>query len=100
VSSESRKVLVNFSTDEMEVEAPHGTHLATIADASRADLTFGCRRGTCGTCRVEILSGWENLSQPTAEERAFLEKLPDASRNRLACQVRVLGDVALSLPKK
>ncbi len=84
----------------MEVEAPSGTPLASIADAARADLTFGCRHGTCGTCRIEVREGLENLSPPSAEEKAFLARLPTSNRCRLACQVRVEGDVTIALPEK
>jgi ferredoxin len=75
------------------VEAPTGTPLPDIADASGADITFGCRSGSCGTCRVRVVRGSEHCSPMTAEERDFLAGLEGATDQRLACQLAVLGDV-------
>ena len=47
----------------------------------------------CNSCRIEVLSGAENLSEQVPEEEAFL----DAPNQRLGCQVRVSGPVSLRL---
>lgn len=88
-------VRVHFLTEDLLVEAPASTPLADIADASGADLTFGCRAGSCGTCRVRIVRGLENCSPMTTEERDFLAGLSAPGDQRLACQVSVRGDVDL-----
>jgi ferredoxin len=84
---------VRFLPEDLLVEAPAGTPLQAIADASGADITFGCRSGSCGTCRVRILAGLEHCSAPEPEERDFLLGLGAPDDHRLACQVRVQGDV-------
>ena len=84
-------VRVRFLPEDLLVEAPAGTPLQEIADAAGADLTFGCRSGSCGTCRVRILGGPCSLMGP--EERDFLEALGAGEDQRLACQVKVLGDL-------
>lgn len=86
-------VKVHFLPEDLLVEAPVGTLLPDIADASGAEITFGCRSGSCGTCRVRIVSGIEHCSSMTAEERDFLSGLEVPVDQRLACQVAVLGDV-------
>jgi len=86
-------VKVLFLAEDLLVEAPAGTPLADIAEAGGADLTFGCRSGSCGTCRVLIARGLEHCSAMTAEERDFLAGLGVASDQRLACQVVVQGDI-------
>jgi len=66
----------------------------------RANL-INCRGlGTCGTCAVEILSGRETSVDPPERNRVeeLRFNLPphsfhDNSRLRLACQVRVRGDI-------
>ena len=88
-------VRVHFATEDLLVEAPAGTPLQEIADAAGADITFGCRSGSCGTCRVRIIQGLEHASAPTAEERDFLSAMDAPADHRLACQVRVDGDLDL-----
>lgn len=88
-------VKVHFLLEDLLVEAPAGTSLQAIADAAGADITFGCRTGSCGTCRVRIAQGLHSCSEPGSEERDFLKGLDAPSDQRLACQVIVQGDVAV-----
>ncbi len=86
-------VRVRFLPDNLLVEAPKGTSLQAIVDHAGADITFGCRGGSCGTCRVRILRGLENCSPMGGEERDFLRGMEADADQRLACQIRLLGDV-------
>ncbi len=86
-------VRVHFRLEDLLVEAPAGTSLQSIADAAGADITFGCRTGSCGTCRVRVVGGLEHCSDPGSEERDFLKGLEAPPDQRLACQVCVHGDV-------
>lgn len=88
-------VKVHFLLEDLLVEAPLGTPLQRIADAAGADITFGCRTGSCGTCRVRIAEGAEHCHPPGPEERDFLAGLGAPPDQRLACQVVVQGDVAI-----
>ncbi len=88
-------VKVHFLLEDLLVEAPSGTPLQRIADAAGADITFGCRTGSCGTCRVRIAEGLAHCSEPGSEERDFLAGLDAPPDQRLACQVMVHGDVAI-----
>ena len=58
---------------------------------------LNCRgHGICGSCRVKVTGGEENLSPRTDVESRKLRKRPDL---RLACQCVVRGDVkVLTLP--
>ena len=50
-------------------------------------------RGLCGTCRVKVASGEENLTGRTgAEER----KLKGRKDLRLSCQIAVRGDCSIT----
>ena len=84
---------VTFMPEDLLVEAPLGTSLQAICDAAGADITFGCRSGSCGTCRVRILAGGEHCSPVLPEERDFLAGLDAPADHRLACQVSVTGPV-------
>ncbi len=56
----------------------------------------------CGTCRVRILAGAENLSAMTPDERELREEHPEffAADERLACMTRPRGDVTCELPSE
>ena len=88
-------VRVHFRLEDLLVEAPTGTPLQRIADAAGADITFGCRTGSCGTCRVRVAEGLAHCSDPGPEERDFLAGLDAPADQRLACQVCIHGDVAI-----
>lgn len=88
-------IQVHFLLDDLLVEAPAGTRLQDIADAAGADITFGCRSGSCGTCRIRVTEGLENCSASGPEERDFLAYLDAPADHRLACQVALHGDVTL-----
>ena len=84
---------VHFLLEDLLVQAPIGTSLQAIADASGADITFGCRDGSCGTCRIRVTKGLDQCSEMNTEERDFLQALGVPDNERLACQVSVLGDI-------
>lgn len=86
-------VTVHFLLEDLLVQAPAGTQLQAIADASGADITFGCRNGSCGTCRIRVTKGLEQCSTMSTEEHDFLQGLGVSDDERLACQISVLGDI-------
>jgi len=52
-------------------------------------------KGRCGTCRVSVVAGRENLPPPSPVEAEMLRRIGAESGNiRLACQVRPTGDVS------
>ena len=90
------KPIIHFVLEDMEVEAPIGASFQEVVDASGADVTFGCRNGTCGTCRIRIEQGMENLSKVEREEKDFLNSIEADSNERLGCQIRIKGNCSIS----
>ena len=88
--------IIHFSLEDMEVEAPVSTAFQQIVEACGADVTFGCRNGTCGTCRVRIEEGTENISIHTPEEKEFLALMEALPNERLGCQIKILGNCRIS----
>lgn len=51
---------------EKQVEVKDGE---PIIDAAKGlSVLFGCEHGICGTCRIEVLEGMENISDKTLQE--------------------------------
>ena len=51
--------------------------------------------GACGTCRIEVVQGWDNLTAPTPDETYKEIESP----YRLSCQAKLIGDVAVKVAK-
>ncbi|MBL1178141.1 2Fe-2S iron-sulfur cluster-binding protein [Pantanalinema sp. GBBB05] len=61
-------------------------------------VLFGCRTGICGTCLVEVTG---DLPPPDADEQEMLDALaPGAVNVRLACQIDLVADIAITVPAK
>ncbi len=84
--------IVYFESEDLEVEVDPGMRLIDLASEVDCDITFGCRSGTCGTCRIKVTAGAENLLPMQAEERDFLQGFSAATDERLGCQVTINGD--------
>ena len=69
--------------------------LLDLCDAACAPVGFSCRSARCCTCRVDVLAGVELLAPPGEDEREALRFHASSSRQRLACQVVVLGGPGL-----
>jgi len=87
---------VHFVTDHLTVEVPKGAKIPDVVDEHGATLPFGCRMGSCGTCRCIIVEGMENLNPRTEEEKELFETLTSVgAAERLGCQLIVYGDVKI-----
>lgn len=75
--------------------APGQTLLAVLAAAAES-ISSGCGgAGTCGLCRVHVISGGVNAPTAAEQERLTAEQLRRGIR--LACQVRPCGDTAIRI---
>jgi len=85
-----------FADVEKEAEFPEGRTLLACAKEMDVRVSSVCGGdGACGTCRIEVIEGWERLSAPTPDE-TYKELEPPY---RLSCQARLLGDVVVKVAK-
>ena len=77
-----------IKTDQKEIALADGD---SIIDACKElGLLFSCHSGTCGTCRMEVVEGAENLTDLTEEEKMLGHA---DKKHRQACQCRILKGV-------
>ena len=66
-------------------------------------LPHGCLAGSCGSCKIEILEGAENLSEPGLVELDTISSVksnfPGSSNIRMSCRAKVLGNVTIRVLK-
>jgi ferredoxin len=97
---------VTIVNEKREIEVPAGANLRKAAREAGVELYRGIDRylncrglGLCGTCRVLVKKGMENLSRKGFWERVklgtMLSSIGHENEMRLACQVQVKGDCSI-----
>lgn len=86
------KAKLTFEDIEQTINVPVGTRVIEISEKVGAGIVYGCREGDCGTCMMEVVSGWNNLTEPSVVEAKVLKENMAQRHNRLACQAQILGD--------
>jgi uncharacterized 2Fe-2S/4Fe-4S cluster protein (DUF4445 family) len=92
----ARMPCVTFADAEKSGEFPAGKTLLAIAGELGVRVSQVCGGdGACGTCRIEVVEGWDRLTPPTPDE-TYKELDPPY---RLSCQSKLIGDVVLKVAK-
>jgi ferredoxin len=101
---------ITFVNEKVELEVPEGTNLRAAARQAGVSVYKGLAKylnchglGMCGTCRVLVKKGAENLSPKGVRERfnlalhpvTMLASIGHEDEMRLSCQVSVNGDCAV-----
>jgi uncharacterized 2Fe-2S/4Fe-4S cluster protein (DUF4445 family) len=85
-----------FTDEGKEAEFPAGERILDCALKMTVGVSHVCGGdGACGTCRIEVISGWEQLTPQTPDETYKELEAP----YRLSCQARLLGDVVVKVAK-
>jgi len=90
---------VTFMPAGQSFEVTPGTTILVSAIQNGLQLRHDCTEAICGTDRVKIVSGKEQLSEKTENEELTLEMMNAGPDERLGCVARVLGDVTVELPE-
>jgi len=88
---------VTFHDLQKSAENPAGRTLLQCALDMGIDVSHVCGgEGACGTCRIEVVDGWSNLSPQTPDE-TYKELDPPY---RLSCQAKLVAlDVVVKIAK-
>jgi ferredoxin len=87
---------VSFIDEQKTGEFPAGKTLLACATDLGVKVSHVCGGdGACGTCRIEVVAGWDALTPPTPDE-TYKELDPPY---RLSCQARLSGDVVVKVAK-
>lgn len=89
---------VTFVKDDQRwiAEAQPGDTLLRLAHKVEAPVHTLCNgAGACVQCKVKVIEGMEHLSKPNALEKQRLGNIFHLTKERLACQSAVHGDVTV-----
>lgn len=87
---------VTFADAGKAAEFPAGKTLLSIAAELDVRISHVCGGdGACGTCRIEVVEGWDNLTPPTPDETYKELETP----YRLSCQCKLIGDVIVKVAR-
>ena len=85
---------IKFMPENRVIEADHGTSLLNVAAKAGIMIKSGCGgKGTCGACKVNVLSG-----DPIVNGTGNLSPVQLAKGIRLACKTLVQGDMTIEVP--
>jgi ferredoxin len=88
---------VEFSPLGKNAESREDETLLDVARRAGVPLANSCGAiGICARCVVQIVSGEENLSPPTAIEREVAARRNLDPADRFACQAVVRGDCVVT----
>ncbi len=88
---------VTFKPAGQSFEVAAGTTILVSAIQNGLQLRHDCTEAICGTDRVKILSGKEQLSEKTENEELTLEMMNAGPDDRLACVAQIVGDVTVEV---
>ena len=77
--------------EEYQMQAREGDSLVLTASRSAYPISTGCRDGTCGTCRVELLEGGDGLTTSSEYENSTKNANEIPLSFRMGCQAGVIG---------
>ena len=90
------RITVSEGDDKKEFEVQGGSPLLGCLTQNGVGISSSCGgRGTCGYCKVRVAGGGGQIL-PT--EELFMSRQEKAEGMRLACQVKVKNDIAISIP--
>ena len=78
-----------FESDNLTAKANDNSAVVDVVEENDASLPFGCREGQCGTCRVMVIEGMQNLNAVEHEEKLILDEEELSQGFRLGCQLIV-----------
>jgi uncharacterized 2Fe-2S/4Fe-4S cluster protein (DUF4445 family) len=93
------KIKITFLPGKETVEVPAGITIKEAAVLAGIIIDSPCGgQGTCGKCKVEIISG--NAPVPHAADKKFIHENELQKGYRLSCLAKVHSDTTVTVPKK
>ncbi len=90
---------ITFQPQGVCGEIAEGASLLDAAERLGVKLRHDCGGfATCGTCRVFVVEGMENLTTINLDEANMLKEARLTTPYRLSCQANIRGNVVVQVP--
>ena len=89
---------ITFMPGGSTFDVADGTTVLVAAVRNGVTLRHDCTEAICGTDRVKILAGAENLGEKSENEDLTLTMMNSGSDDRLGCVATIHGDVVVKIP--
>jgi Na+-transporting NADH:ubiquinone oxidoreductase subunit F len=90
------QITVTEGEKKHDFQVQGGGNLLSALTENKVEISSSCGgRGTCGYCKVRVVSGAGQLL-PT--EELFMSRREKAESMHLACQVKVKNDLEIAIP--
>jgi ferredoxin len=101
-------VSLEIDGETKEIEAKEGARIFDELEKQGISLPHGCLAGSCGSCRILIIEGVENVSAPSTIEKdtvnhmkqTYMEKYGEdymkGKTLRLSCRAKVQGPIRIT----
>ena len=86
---------ITLASNGQSYDVPEGTSFLEFCQTNDAPHNFGCTVGSCGTCVSALDEGAENVDPPSEDELETVEMCSGVEGARLACQLKVNGDITV-----
>lgn len=88
---------IHLKPSPLVLEAPRKENLLRFLHRRGVPVGSACGgKGLCASCKVIVLKNTENLSRPNDRELDLAERNRLPKNERIACQVKVLGDIEIT----
>ena len=90
---------IHFQPANVTTDIDAGVNIRDASLAAGLQIPSTCGGvGSCGLCKIQITSGAEHLSPMTQLETGKLGNVFFITKERLACQTTITGDVSCEVP--
>lgn len=90
---------IHFVKKIPAIEVQEGANLMQSLLQNSVPVASSCGGdGICSKCKVEIISGEDQISKEDERESILKARLKIPKKMRLSCQVKVFGDVTVDTP--
>lgn len=91
--------LISFQKDHPPLFCEVHDNLMATLRKNQVPVASSCQGdGICGKCRIQVISGSQNLSSPNEREKILAERENLKGYERISCQTEVIGDVMIDAP--
>lgn len=95
------EIIIQNLSNKKVIYSDTSISVLKVLQNNQIDWMHACGgKGRCTTCKINVLKGYENISELSSFERKCKNAGLLTEVQRLACQCRSEGDILISVPQE